>query len=201
MAKESRFLIAEGNLSLDEFFDELEKLLTHTWGEDWGVFAEYEGELESPESVSLPRVVYDIAERVPAEKSPTKKRLYGQEQDNDNDRNIFVYRQWFITSIHFYCMASNRRLAREISQGFEQFMDAWVGYFKSMGISEIVFKREFRPEIMTENRQDKAARILEYEIRYENITRIPYEYLRRVNVRINNPKPEKEFTIPDEENS
>ena len=197
MSNTSRFLLAEGNLDLDEFFHELELLLNHTWGDDWGTFAEYQGDVESAESVSLPRVAYDVVDRVPAEYSPKKKRLYDQTRDVDNDRELFVYRQWFICHIHFHCMAPNRRMAREISQGFEQFMDAWTGYFKQMGISEIIFKREFRPDVDTENRQDKAVRTLQYEIRYENITTIPHEYLRRVLVDVKGINPETSFEISD----
>lgn len=185
-----------GNSLLNDFFDEMKALLENIWGNEWGSFGEYEGELESPEAISFPRICYQVNRRIPSQRSGPKPRYYGDEIDPNNPEfSVSVHRQWYDCEILFYVMDKNMGATRELTDAFDVFMTTWIGYFKELGISEIIFLEESLPKVEREHRQFVASRALVYKVSYERITRVHQKMLTEVLMKINNPKPEDEIRI------
>lgn len=190
-------LKAQGNVTLDEFFDKLQEMLRIAWGPTWGEFAEASSTIDPAEDISMPRILYELEERVPAkEYSGLKHRLYSEEPDpEDPAYRISIYRQWFHCTVDFYCIHANRRGARELAEQFEQFLSSWVGYFKDLGISEILFEAEHKPQLAEEHRQRMGVRTLRYRITCMRPLLVRSKALEEVLIKIHRPQPGEEIPV------
>lgn len=183
-------LRAKGSLDLDGFFDRIEQLLKHAWGEDWGTFSEAETNEEIPESVKLPLITYELIQRVPSlSRSGHKEIPLDSQPDPEDPRyRIDVWTRWFECEVEFKVFHKSRRAAREVAENFELLLDTWRGYFKDLGVTEFVFQSEVRPEVRQENRQTLAIRTLRYLVIYERKRYVRHKSLVEVLMKIGLPK-------------
>src|SRR5205085_5791148 len=68
--------------------------------------------------------------------------------------------------------ARTRREATQLAQRFEEFMDTYYGFFKQLGITEILFEEERKPQVSSEYRQDLPHRTVSYSVKIERISTI-----------------------------
>lgn len=151
---------------------------------------EFEGDVEhSPESQTLPVIAYDLVRRTVSEKrAGLKPRLFQEMPDPDDPSyRLSVYRQWFDCVVRFHCIHSSRRKARELAESFEQFLQAWTGYFKDLGVSEILFDAELPPSVKEQNRQRIVTRSLQYLVVYQRVNHVKNKALDKIFVKVVEP--------------
>jgi hypothetical protein len=134
--------------TLDGFVETLRRLLDAAWGPDWGELGEEVTNLNDPENVKLPQVIFHLVSRVPNEKlTPLKKKFYETFPDPDYPGyNVEIWRKWYDCKVAFHCYARTNREARHLANKLEAFLDTYTGYFKEQGLSELVFLGEDEPE-------------------------------------------------------
>lgn len=179
--------VAEGNIGIDEFTDKILELTSLAWGEDWGTFTLEEPVGNDQENLNAPIITYDIHERVRSESHKSLDPiLFDTVKDPDDPgASIKLYRMWFDVEMEFKIYHETNREARMLMEEFETFLFTYKGFFKNMGISDIIFLAETKPMVTTLWQQNLPTRTLRYLVRIERITTIRSSALQKAtSVRI-----------------
>lgn len=160
--------LSKGNLDIERLTDLMKQMLDRVWGTGWGIFSSESPTGNDPETTVTPHITYNVARRTPAKNKGLKQRPFQSFPDpEDNDHHITIYRRWFECQVDFVIYAKTNHEAMAIAQEFEDFMDAYIGFFKEKGIAEIVFLSEESPKVSSENRQDIPTRTIRYSVTIE----------------------------------
>lgn len=166
-------LVASGNLDIEQFTDEINRLLKMSWGEDWGNFQLDEPVGNEPENIPIPVITYDFTERI---RSATHRSLdpilFDTIVDKDNSQIVKLYRSWFdICFVFSVYHISNKECIKILSE-LEAFLFAYKGHFKNLGVSEMIFQKEVKPTVKTRWSTQVVQRQVEYLVRIERITQV-----------------------------
>ena len=175
-------LLADGNMTIEDFHDTLKALLDAAWGEDWGMYIDDEPTGSTPESIRFPIIAYDTTNRVPTKEIATKKpRLfhYGVDPNNPGD-SIYVYRQWFDYTIRFDVWAQTNKECSATASRLEDLLLTYAGYIKSCGVDEITFLSEGIDLAPDKWRLEGIVKSIRYLIRIQRITIIRKKTLKEV---------------------
>ena len=166
--------MASGNMSLDEFTDKVMELLTLAWGEGSVTFTQEEPIGNSTEAMPMPVITYDTPERVRSESHKSLDPILFDSIRDPDDPGATVkrYRMWFDTEMEFKIYHTTNREARILMEEFETFLFTYKGYFKHLGISDIIFLAETKPMVTTAWQKEIPTRTLRYLVRIERITTI-----------------------------
>lgn len=179
--------MAEGNIGIDEFTDKVLELTSLAWGEEWGTFTLEEPVGNDQENLKAPIITYDTHERVRSESHKSLDPiLFDNVRDpHDPGASIKRYRMWFDVEMEFKIYHETNRDARILMEEFETLLFTYKGYFKNMGISDIIFLAETKPMVTTLWQQELPTRTLRYLVRIERITTIRSSALQKAtSVRI-----------------
>lgn len=193
--------MAEGNIGIDEFTDKILELTSLAWGEDWGTFTLEEPVGNEQENLKAPVITYDTHERVRSESHKSLDPiLFDSVRDPDDPgASIKLYRMWFDVEMEFKIYHETNREARILMEEFETFLFTYKGFFKNMGISDIIFLAETKPMVTTLWQQNLPTRTLRYLVRIERITTIRSSALQKAtSVRIDTEQLKK-ATAPRED--
>ncbi len=164
-------LHADGNIN---DFDDFMLIVKELWDSIHSDcrFIEQEGTQNLSESLELPAIMYDLISRKHTDKlsDGRKPRQMKQYLDPDNPKQYQTeLTEWFDCLGEFHIYGNTKLEAKEWKRKFEFFMLTYTGYFKKLGISDITFISELRPEVSTENRQELPHRTLRYLVRIQRI--------------------------------
>ncbi len=165
-------LVSKGSMDLDDFADKVKELLAMV---DPDVqFVEDEPTGNSPDKINLPIITFDIHERVRSESHPSLGPiLFDNIKDPENpESTIKRYRMWFDTEVEFKIFHQTNREAKIVMREFEEFLFIYKGYFKELGISDIIFLAERPPQVITRWQMEVPVRTLRYLVRIERITTV-----------------------------
>lgn len=174
---------ARGSLDFDEFTDIMNDLLKRAWGDGWGWFSQNEPTGNDPEKVEIPAITFDTVRRIPSEthKSP-EPILYDKIRDPEHPTTFLeLYRQWFDMEVSFFVYHQTNREARLLMEAFENFLFEYKEYFKNCGISDIIFKSEETPKVVTRWGKELPQRTLVYLVRIERISMIRSNTTQSIN--------------------
>lgn len=162
-------LHAVGNINdFDDAMDLIHSIWTKVHPEC--VFSEEEPNGNTPETVALPHISYEVLHRKHSEhfsdgKKPRQLRVY---PDPDQPgQNITEASEWFDCISEFLIYGNNKREAKKWMKLFEEFILTYTGYFKEQGIAEILFLEEQSPVVSSEYRQDLPHRRLRYLVKIQ----------------------------------
>lgn len=163
---------AYGNLDFEEFTDKVKELLSRAWGENTVTFMHDEPTGNVPEGVTLPVITYDTYERVRSESHKSLEPIRFDRIPNPEREGeiIDLYRMWFDIETEFKIYHTTNRDARILMTEFEDFLWRYKSYFKEIGISDIIFLAELKPDVVEKFGQRLPERKLRYLIRVERIT-------------------------------
>jgi hypothetical protein len=179
-------LTADSSADIEKLTDMIYQLLNVVWKSNWGLFTDENPTGNNPDEIPLPHITYNLVHRTHTKGRTVKQTQFDSFPDEENPgHNITMYRTWFTCVMEFCMYAATRKEATRLAQRFEEFMETYNGYFKSQGISEIVFMEELIPTISANYRQDIPHRTVRYEVRIERITSIRSAHLKQVLATIN----------------
>lgn len=177
-------LVASGNLDLESFSDEINRLLKLSWGEDWGEFQLEEPTGNDPEEIKLPIITYDFLERVRSKSHPSLDPVHFDTfVDEENEQLVKVYRSWFDVEFIFSTYHTSNREALQISSDLEAFLFTYKSHLKRLGLSEIIFQKELRPSVKTKWSKQVVQRQLLYLVRIERITQVRSDVIKDITMR------------------
>lgn len=176
----------DGSMDFDQFTDRIREMLSSAWGDTWGTFTQHEpnDSVGETEQVLIPVITFDTYERVPStsHKSPDPILYDTIIDESDGRSTIKLYRQWFDLEAEFKIYHENNRDARILMEDFEGFLFTYKGYFKHLGISDIIFAAELQPKVESRWNKDLSVRTLRYLVRIERILTIRSNTLQKINV-------------------
>lgn len=168
---------ANGSMDLDDFTDKVNELLQMIWETDddnarTPKFSIEEPTRNDPDDLYLPLVTFDVLSRVPSASHKGNDPIYfGSFPDPTNPhRMVKLFRQWFDTEVEFRVHHETNREARVLMEEFEMFLHEYKGHFKELGLSDIRFLNEAKPEVVTRFQRAIPVRVLRYLVRIERIT-------------------------------
>lgn len=164
-------LVSEGNLDIDGFSSVINDLLKKAWGDDWGTFQLDEALGDEPELTSIPIITYDYEGRKRSSSHPSLDPiLFDSFTDKENSQIVKVFRQWFDVQMVFKIHHITNRQAMELMADFEDFLFTYKGHLKKLGLSDIIFEEERKPQIRKDWNRHTVQRILVYSVRLERLT-------------------------------
>lgn len=162
---------ARGSVDFDQFTDKMKELLKKAWGENWGTFSHDEPTGNDPSEIILPMITYDTYERVRSESHKSLEPIkFDRVKDESTKDIVDLYRMWFDVETDFKIYHDTNREARILMNDFEEFLWLYKSYFKEIGISDIIFLAEPKPQVVTKFQQEIPERTLRYLIRVERIS-------------------------------
>lgn len=163
---------AKRGCDIEGFFDIVKTLTQNAWGDEWGLLCDDEPTNTTPEKVKLPMIVYDVTHRkLNQDRSPNGRRLMLQYADPTRPGEIVDhYKQWFDCTVKFEVFAATNKECRDIAQKLEDLITTYTGFFKEMGVFNIVFKSQDADETSSRLQQNFVSRMLRYEIIIEHTT-------------------------------
>lgn len=191
MSENRGMQFARGSMDIEAFTDAISGLLKKAWGEGWGEFIFEEPIGNDPERVILPKITFDTYERI---RSKSHKSLdpilFDQRRDPDNpDTFLKIYRMWFDVEIDFKVYATTNREAKILMDQFEEFLFIYKSHLKSLGISDIIFLAETRPQVVTKWNKQLSERNLRYLVRIERITTVRSKTFKEINTVVEDALP------------
>lgn len=168
----SERLTADGNLDIPGFTDAIRNLLDDTWEDGWGVFSDgAPTDTTNTNSMTFPHIIFDVMKRIPSiNKKGIKPRMTQLVLDPDNsDYTLILSKRWFDCDCRFLIAHNTNKEAQELMTKFETFMEAYVGYFKKLGVTEIIFVSEDKYEPSESVLSDKSIKCLNYYLLFERI--------------------------------
>lgn len=175
---------SRGSLSYDEFTDKMNELIRLKWGDPKDFVEEDEDKppmfimeeptANEPTELYLPLITFDVFERI---RSKSHKSLdpifFGTYPDADDPHTIIkLYRMWFDIEMEFKIHHYTNRESAILMEEFEDFLFEYKGYFKEIGLSEMIFLAETKPQVVTKWQRVIPVRTLRYLVRIERITTI-----------------------------
>lgn len=160
---------ADGNVA--SFDDAMEKL-SDLWKKVHPdcPFLEEMPTAEPPERLDLPRIVYSLVRRQHASgyNDSNKPRPMNTYPDPDQPgHNLTEVVEWFDCLTSFAVFGNSKREAREWTEKFENFVLTYIGHFKKLGVTDIIFREELSPGVSSEFRQDLPHRHLRYSVKIQ----------------------------------
>lgn len=164
-------LKAQGNIDVEGFTDRLKALLDEAWEDDWGEFTWESPTDNDPENAMMPVISFDVVSRAPSKgKAGVKARPTEVILDPDNeDYTLILHRQWFDCTVEFLIFHRTNREANALMSRFEAFLDAYKGFFKEQGVSEMIFQGEFDSRLSRKYKDGMPSSCLHYFIVFERI--------------------------------
>jgi hypothetical protein len=156
----------------------IQKTLYTTWGKDKVTFASAYPKVSETDSINTPIITYSLITKRPAEFNKTteiKPRIRETIKsknlvDNDADlKAIDVYGQMFDYYIEFQVWAETGEEADITMENFQEFMFKYTGYFKKLGVNEILFEEANANQDTAKWRSELINRNLIYRIRIDEI--------------------------------
>ena len=165
---------ANANSDMESFTDTFKTLLDDTWDDGWGVFTVESPTGNDPNSVALPSIIFSVVERKPSKnKAGLKGRPFEMHLDPDNeDYTIILSRKWFDCEVEFLITHRTNREASQLMTKLELFIEAYVGYFKQQGLSEMIFIGESKSKLSNKSLEGIPSKCLSYLIVLERISTV-----------------------------
>lgn len=164
---------ANGTADIEDLTDSIHRLLNAVRGVGWGVFSSEYPTDNDPDNNPMPHVTYSLDRRVHTKDRNVKAQRFASVPDPEHrGENIQIYRTWFDCDLQFEIFADSNLDAMREAQRFEEFIEAYKGYFKEQGISEMVFKEERKSGVSNEYRQTFPKRTIVYTVRIERVQEI-----------------------------
>lgn len=183
-------LVAEGNLDLEAFSDEINRLLKLSWGDDWGDFQLEEPTGNDPDDIALPIITYDFLERVRSASHPSLDPVHFDSFTDEPNRQIVkLYRSWFDVELVFSAFHTSNREAIQLTSDLEAFLFTYKSHFKKLGLSELIFKKELKPTVKTRWSKQVVHRQLQYLVRIERITQVRSGVINDITMRDTDVEP------------
>ena len=181
---------AENNISdLDQVGELLRKLLNVAWGSDWGELSPELSLGESPESVKLPAITYDIVSRETSsgigKVKPTQIESYSEIVNGQPTGDVItVYSQLFDCIVEFDCWGKSSLEARQLLNRFEYVLTFYSGFLKEQGIQEMFFLKEIPAKQSIHYLDDFYMKPLIYFMRLERKSFVRQSAFKDIEVKV-----------------
>lgn len=180
---------ADGNIGdIDQFGEVLRTITNAAWGIDWGELKPDISKSSTIDSIKLPLITYDINSREVSEKTPIKPILTESIQEIVDGKptgdTILVYRQWFDCIVEFNTWGRNSLEARKIMNDLESLLNAYGGYLKRLGISEMFFLKEIPSNKSVNYIPGIPMRSMMYYVRLERIQKVRGSVIKNVDIQV-----------------
>jgi len=175
-------LRSNGALDFDEFTSLMHRLLSLTWGDEWGSFTEEFPTTTNAENVVYPIITYSIESIEPGlvgkNVREIKPRHRSYQKDENSNEIIETFGQTLDYVIEFQLFEENNKKLMELHKRFRDFMKTYTGYFMQSGVKTILFLNMKKKE---QNLRDvSVSRSHFYLVQLEELTEIPRAEIKRI---------------------
>jgi hypothetical protein len=163
------------------------EIADRAWGEGWGEFRPYFSSVGDAENVPLPLITYQVVDRVPTpERGELKPVFRSQVVDPVTMQSTRLYGQWFDYYIQFDIWDKSVDSCIDLTQRLEELLLTYAGHFKECGVSEILFHRQLRDDLL--HRWDPTLNVqsLQYKVRLETLYVVTSATLQGVDIDVYN---------------
>ena len=179
---------ANSPATFEDLTNILLRLLNAAWGEDWGTFCEAFPNGREPNNVKMPVITYTLEEMVPGVISNDGRReikarhRYADIQGPDavGPRAIEIYGRALDCKVIFEVWEENNTKATNLATKFMEFLDIYLGYIKSSGVKEVIFRRYKNGSENGAWRDDIVCRSLTYDVRLEHLFEVASDVITKV---------------------
>jgi hypothetical protein len=183
---------ANNSANFDQFTDIVMRLLNAAWGEDWGTFCEAFPNGKEPDNVKLPVITYTLKEMQPGvisrdgtrEIKPRHRGTFKQDVNGTGPRVVEVFGRIFDSKVVFEIWEENNTKATNLATKFMDFMDMYIGYIKSQGVKEVIFRNYSNNTESGQWRDNIVCRSLSYDVRFEHLNEVPSDVIEKVTGRV-----------------
>lgn len=181
-------LQAHKGADFENFTDDVKQLLDAAWGKDWGTFCEAFPNGKETDSVKLPVITYSLKEMQPGviSKNGTReikarhRETYIEDVNGNGSRAIEVFGRIFDCVVVFEVWEENNVKASALAKEFMIFIDLYLGYFKSRGVKELIFRHLKNTTESGSWRDNVVCRSLNYDLRLEYFYEVPSDLIEKV---------------------
>ncbi len=164
----------------------LKKAMYSYFGKDKVTFTAAYPKTSSANSIKTPIIIYSILSKKPGSygRNSEIKPRHRETLKDENGEIIEVYAQMFDYSILFEIWESDGETADETLDRFQKFIFQYTGYFKKLGVAELIFnnidgKKSDNSDMW---RADLSCRKVIYDIRIEEITGIKVPSIENIHL-------------------
>lgn len=175
-------LRSNGVLDFDEFTSLMHRLLSLSWGDEWGSFTEEFPTTTDSENIAYPIITYSIERitpgRIGKETREIKPRHRSYYKDENSNEIIETFGQVLDYEIEFQLFEENNKKLMELHKRFRDFMKTYTGYFMKNGVKTILFMNMSKKE---QNLRDvSVSRSYLYLVQLEELTEVPRAELEQI---------------------
>lgn len=178
-------LRSNGALDFDGFTTMMHRLLSLSWGDDWGYFTEEFPTTTDSENIQYPAITYTIESMQPGligknvrEIKPRHRSYVKEDVNGNSDEFIEIFGQTLDYVIEFQLFEENNKKLMELHKRFRDFMKTYTGYFMKNGVKTVLFMNMKKKE---QNLKDASvSRSHFYLVQLEEITEVPRAELKTI---------------------
>lgn len=177
-------------MDYDEFIRALKYLLDAAWGSKWGKFSAEGPNVSDPRNVEFPHITHNIGCLQPGmigkntrEIKPRHRYFEAPREVNGTQppaRNI--YGQVFETEMTFVIWEETNAQADKMAKQLRQLLSTYTGYFKEKGLKELIFIKQENDGGGSGLQDMHKTRTLTYFVKFEELTEVPTDIIRIMNV-------------------
>lgn len=181
---------SDGSMDYDGLIKHIKYLLDASWGSDWGIFSSEGPNVSDPKDIEYPIIVHYLAEMRPGvvgnstrEIKPRYRYLGIHEDPNGtHPKGVKVYGQIFDAEVVFEIWGETNEEANRLAKNFRGIISSFTGFLKGKGLKEILLRKVDSVGSGNSMRDSAKVRRLSYVVRLEELTEIPTEFLRIIDV-------------------
>ncbi|MEX3713555.1 hypothetical protein ABFV99_14220 [Cytobacillus horneckiae] len=189
MAVVSKPTQANGSMDYEEMMKTIKYLLDAAWGPKWGSFTQDGPNVTDAKNVEYPVILHYIQEMIPGligkgvrEIKPRIRYTDINKETNGNQPPATnILGQVFDAEIAFEVWEETNAQVEKVAKRLRQTLSIYAGFLKEKGIKEIIFQK-METNKDSSIRDSSKVRKLIYLVRFEELTEVPTDVLRVVDI-------------------
>lgn len=180
-------LQAQQSMDYEEFAKTLKYLLDAAWGDKWGSFSEEGPNQTDPKNVSYPIIVHSLEEFGPGlvgkntrEIKPRIRFIDAHGTNGNNPPSTAIYGQVMQGVLVFEVFEETNAKANALAKRLRSTIAVYTGYLKELGLKDLIFQsQKVGPSVIRDN---CVSRELRYLISFEELSEVPFDIFRVIEV-------------------
>lgn len=180
-------LQAKQSMDYEEFAKTLKYLLDAAWGEEWGSFSEEGPSLTDPKNVSYPIITHTLEGFEPGyigkstkEIKPRVRFIDTHGTNGNSPPATAIYGQVMQGVLVFEVFEETNAKANALAKRLRSTIAIYTGYLKELGLKELIFQsQKAGPSVIRDN---CVSRELRYFISFEELSEVPFDIFRVIEV-------------------
>lgn len=180
-------LQATQTMDYEGFAKTLKYLLDAAWGDKWGSFSEEGPSQTDPKNVEYPIITHSLESFEPGyvgkstrEIKPRIRYVDSHGTNGNNPPATAIYGQVMQGILVFEVFEETNAKANALAKRLRSTIAIYTGYLKELGLKELIFQSQrMGPSVIRDN---CVSRELRYLISFEELSEVPFDIFRVIEV-------------------